>query len=158
MDAPGHYYPLFFHDEAVALAAGHRPCGECRPEALISFIAAWKAGHRIKQHERVPLIEIDRACHQSRLSEQRRRRIASLSDTPEGAFIFAPEIDHRPILVASGYLWPWQHGGYEQPIAWRGIKAEVILLTPEPMIAALRMGYASIVASNLHLEIAAPAK
>ena len=27
--APGHYTELFFLDEAVALAAGHRPCGEC---------------------------------------------------------------------------------------------------------------------------------
>ncbi|MEO6299829.1 MAG: hypothetical protein ABIO62_09385, partial [Paracoccaceae bacterium] len=27
---PGHYTELFFLDEAVALAAGHRPCAECR--------------------------------------------------------------------------------------------------------------------------------
>lgn len=29
---PGTYTELFFLDEAVALAAGHRPCGECRRE------------------------------------------------------------------------------------------------------------------------------
>jgi methylphosphotriester-DNA--protein-cysteine methyltransferase len=28
--APNHDTPLFFLDEAVALAAGHRPCAECR--------------------------------------------------------------------------------------------------------------------------------
>ena len=27
---PNRWTPLFFHDEAVAFAAGHRPCGECR--------------------------------------------------------------------------------------------------------------------------------
>jgi hypothetical protein len=55
MDEPGHYYPLFFHDETVALAAGHRPCGECRPDALTAFMAAWKAGHGIAAHEWVSL-------------------------------------------------------------------------------------------------------
>lgn len=33
---PGHYTELFFLDEATALAAGHRPCGACRPEALLA--------------------------------------------------------------------------------------------------------------------------
>jgi hypothetical protein len=28
--APGRYTELFFLDEATALAAGHRPCAECR--------------------------------------------------------------------------------------------------------------------------------
>ncbi|MET0965067.1 MAG: hypothetical protein ABWZ02_01645, partial [Nakamurella sp.] len=28
--APGHYTVLFFYDEAVSLAAGHRPCALCR--------------------------------------------------------------------------------------------------------------------------------
>ena len=28
--APNHYTQLFFLDEALALAAGHRPCAECR--------------------------------------------------------------------------------------------------------------------------------
>ncbi len=30
---PGRYTHLFFLDEATALAAGHRPCGECRQKA-----------------------------------------------------------------------------------------------------------------------------
>src|SRR5580658_8982867 len=34
---PGHYTELFFLDEATALAAGHRPCAECRrPRFLAS--------------------------------------------------------------------------------------------------------------------------
>jgi hypothetical protein len=32
---------LFFLDEAVALAAGHRPCFRCRREAAEAFRAAW---------------------------------------------------------------------------------------------------------------------
>lgn len=34
---PGKYTELFFLDEATALAAGHRPCFECRREAAQAF-------------------------------------------------------------------------------------------------------------------------
>ncbi len=37
----GHYAELFFRDEATALAAGHRPCAECRRERLNAFCNAW---------------------------------------------------------------------------------------------------------------------
>src|SRR5690606_30655602 len=39
---PGRYTELFFLDEATALAAGHRPCGECRRADLRRFGAAWR--------------------------------------------------------------------------------------------------------------------
>jgi len=42
--APGKYTELFFLDEATALAAGHRPCGDCRAERLVEFERAWAAG------------------------------------------------------------------------------------------------------------------
>ena len=42
--APGKYTELFFLDEATALAAGHRPCGDCRAERLDEFKRAWAAG------------------------------------------------------------------------------------------------------------------
>ena len=38
---PGQYTELFFLDEATALAAGHRPCAECRRERYKQFLAAW---------------------------------------------------------------------------------------------------------------------
>jgi hypothetical protein len=38
---PHHYTFLFFHDEAVSFAAGHRPCAECRREAYSAYRAAW---------------------------------------------------------------------------------------------------------------------
>ncbi|MGH8965176.1 MAG: hypothetical protein ACRDXB_07575, partial [Actinomycetes bacterium] len=34
---PGRWTPVFFLDDAVALAAGHRPCGECRYAAYRSY-------------------------------------------------------------------------------------------------------------------------
>jgi hypothetical protein len=41
--APGHFTVLFFHDEAVALAAGHRPCALCRRDAYDAYRQAWVA-------------------------------------------------------------------------------------------------------------------
>src|SRR3954447_10743844 len=34
---PHHYTFLYFHDEAVSLAAGHRPCAECRRAAYDAY-------------------------------------------------------------------------------------------------------------------------
>ncbi len=35
--APGNYSELFFLDEATALSAGHRPCGQCQRERYRLF-------------------------------------------------------------------------------------------------------------------------
>ena len=42
---PNRYTELFFLDEATALAAGHRPCAECRHARFIAFCHAWKLVH-----------------------------------------------------------------------------------------------------------------
>src|ERR1700749_1963570 len=41
---PHHFTWLYFHDEAVSLAAGHRPCGECRRSDYNAYRTAWAAG------------------------------------------------------------------------------------------------------------------
>ena len=40
---PNRYTELFFLDEATALAAGHRPCFECRRRDALRFAEAWRA-------------------------------------------------------------------------------------------------------------------
>ncbi len=42
---PNHYTVLFFLDEAVALAAGHRPCAECRRGAYNTYRTLWAETH-----------------------------------------------------------------------------------------------------------------
>ena len=42
---PGRWTPLFFWDEAVALAAGHRPCALCRHGDFVRWSDAWAAAH-----------------------------------------------------------------------------------------------------------------
>jgi len=41
MMQPNRYTELFFLDEATALAAGHRPCFECRRRDAEHFAALW---------------------------------------------------------------------------------------------------------------------
>ena len=45
--APDRYTELFFLDEATALAAGHRPCFECRRKSYNAFVDAWAVGNGI---------------------------------------------------------------------------------------------------------------
>src|SRR5271154_2576907 len=42
---PGRLTELYFLDEATALAAGHRPCGECRYRDYQEFKRCWAAAH-----------------------------------------------------------------------------------------------------------------
>ena len=80
---------LFFLDEAVALAAGHRPCFFCRRADAQAFQAAWgkaKGGQ-------APLApEIDAVLHQERL-DRGRKRVHAISDPvaelPDGAVVVA---------------------------------------------------------------------
>ena len=43
---PGRYTALFFYDEAVAFAAGHRPCAECRHADYERYRDAWESASR----------------------------------------------------------------------------------------------------------------
>src|SRR5579883_3295915 len=48
--APNRYTELFFLDEATGLAAGHRPCFECRRGRFLAFRDAWAAGNSARPH------------------------------------------------------------------------------------------------------------
>ena len=61
--SPGTYTELFFLDEAVALSAGHRPCGECRRSQYRSYMDA------VNQGSEEPLDgpkDLDRRLNESR--------------------------------------------------------------------------------------------
>src|SRR5579863_4495469 len=45
---PGSYTELFFLDEATALAAGHRPCCECRRQDYQRFQYYWQKAFGLK--------------------------------------------------------------------------------------------------------------
>ena len=66
--APGRYTELFFLDEATGLAAGHRPCSECRRGRFLAFRDAWAAGNgRAVPPEMIQAGTIDDRLHAERV-------------------------------------------------------------------------------------------
>ena len=132
---PNGYTRLFFLDEATALAAGHRPCAECRRAAFNAFMAA--AAPDLPGPPRAPVL--DAQLHGQRLDRRRCRATyeARLADLPDATFIAA---DDGAALVLGGRLYPWTFDGYARPRAADGA-ARVTVLTPRLTVAALSRGY-----------------
>lgn len=137
---PGRWTPLFFWDEAVALAAGHRPCSLCRHADFVRWMDAWE----LATGERPRVDPMDRRLHEDRVVDrgQRRHRVP-WSAMPIGAFV---AVDGHAALVRADQLVPWQprSEGYGRPTARpRAGTAEV--LTPRSTVAVLQHGYAPVI-------------
>lgn len=136
---------LFFLDEAVALAAGHRPCFYCRRQDAEAFRAAWAEG----RSEALPLApEMDGVLHTERL-DRGRKRVHPIpgpaSKFPDGAVITA---DGAAYTLARGRAFRWTEQGYGPG---RKIPHAAGLLTPPSALLAMRAGYRP----RLHPDIAA---
>lgn len=134
---PGHYTELFFLDEATALAAGHRPCAECRRERFDAFRRSLAGSN--PPHSAV---EIDSQLHAERLTPDGSKRLvpATLDDLPDGVFILLPGRERTPFLVWRDGLLLWAPAGYRSRIDRpRGVIVDV--LTPELTVRAIRCGY-----------------
>ncbi len=128
---------LFFLDEAVAMAAGHRPCGYCRRKDYARFGEAWQ----VATGQPASAKEMDRKLHAARIirgTRQQRRYEAPIDRLPSGAMIMH---DGDPCLVSSDALHPYQRHSYGAAIK-RPRSSLVTVLTPEPMIDVLRAGFA----------------
>jgi hypothetical protein len=136
---PGRWTALFFLDEATALAAGHRPCAECRWADYRRFQDAFLAarpGHAAGADA------MDRTLHAARVRDRRTGRTheALVATLPQGTFV---EVAGRPWLVGDGELLAWTPAGYTQrrPLP----PGQVTVLTPAPTVAAIRAGYVALV-------------
>jgi hypothetical protein len=134
---PGRLTWLFFQDEAVAFAAGHRPCALCRREAYNTFRAAWGDGGAAT----LPLHgEIDGTLHAERLvagTRSRRTHRVDFAQLPDGAFVL---LDGVPALVYGGSLVAWSVDGYGEARR-RPRRGEAEVLTPPSTVAVLGAGY-----------------
>ncbi|HXL92768.1 MAG TPA: hypothetical protein VN969_27875 [Streptosporangiaceae bacterium] len=138
---------LYFLDEATALAAGHRPCGECRYRDYQEFKRCWAAAHGGP----LPRVaDIDTRLHADRLlapvggsvrrdrfagASVRRRYRAAVSELPDGAMV---SVDSAAFLVLGGRLLRWSAGGYLGVLEPAG---EADVITPLATVAALAAGY-----------------
>jgi hypothetical protein len=135
---PGRFTELFFLDEATALAAGHRPCAECRREDYDRFAAKWLDLHGERGAD-----TIDVRLHDERfdpVTRTHRLHTARLDELPDGAFV----LDRgTPKLVHGDGLLTWTPGGYTRREPRRG--DTVTLITPPSLVEVLRPGWDSAV-------------
>lgn len=140
-DDPECYTPLFFTDEAVALAAGHRPCGSCRPDAYYHWLAIWKYLTGASKFERVKADTMDADLHRRRMAARRKAPVTlRLEEVAEGAFVVVPTPTLLPALLWRGSLWPWEEGHYGAPIDAGGA-ARDMLVTPRLGFRFLQCGF-----------------
>ncbi len=133
---PGRFTELFFLDEATALAAGHRPCAECRRADYVRFLDAWP-GPTARKDLRAD--DVDRVLHAERVAEGGRKRIhpGRMSGLPDGAMVAE---DGRAWLVLGDELLAWSPFGYDDRRA-RPRSGTANVLTPPSILAAIRAGY-----------------
>lgn len=130
--SPHRYTELFFLDEAVALAAGHRPCAECRRPRFNAFRDAWGVTG-------ISADAMDLELHPARIDKQKHKVTYSerLGSLPDGTLV---GIDGGAFLVWRSALHRWSVGGYFERVAIPGDR-EVTVLTPAPIVRCLRNGY-----------------
>ena len=130
--SPGRYTELFFLDEAVAFAAGHRPCAECRRARFNAFKNAWQRGPAGAD-------EIDVELQRARIDHQKRKVTYNeqLKQLPNGCFV---EIEGSAYLVRGDELLLWTPEGYTSKMS-RPKELIVRVLTPRPFVQCFRRGY-----------------
>jgi hypothetical protein len=158
---PGSYTELFFLDEAVALAAGHRPCAECRSHDYRRFREAWAQS---VPDASLSAEAIDARLHADRLAGRslgssrrsspqhsvadsilsppavrvpaRRTYTADVADVPDGVYI---DVDGRAWLLWDRGMLAWSPSGYRERRSRPD--AEVTVVTPRCIVEVIRAGY-----------------
>jgi hypothetical protein len=136
-DVWGRFYTeLFFLDEPTALAAGHRPCFECRRKDAEAFAEAWRKAHRLPMRPYAD--EMDDVLHGERLQGRAKRLHRRKIDTlPDGAFV---ALEGEACAIRGDALLRWTPQGYDvRKPRPRGVTIDV--LTPPAILTVLSEGY-----------------
>jgi hypothetical protein len=160
---PHRWTHLYFHDEAVSFAAGHRPCAECRRDSYRAYQQAWAADLITARNNKVITArsasgpstpvpasghgapvpgakQMNAVLHSERIVPgTHRRRLHELpwAALPDGTFVLE---DGQPALVLGDAVVPWTTEGYgaRRP---RPEAATATVITPPSTVAVLRAGY-----------------
>lgn len=145
--APGRYTELFFLDEATALAAGHRPCAECRREDYRRLTALWAQLHpgqrgadAIDAQLHTERLDLHRQ-HGANAGHPRRLHAARFEDLPDGSFVLHAG---EAFLVRGAALRRWTPGGYDTALP-RPAGGPALVITPPSLVALLRARWTPVV-------------
>ncbi len=140
--APGIWTPVFFLDDAVALAAGHRPCGECRRHSYRAYQAAVSlatgADERLGAGELNRRLAAERLRRGSGLDRAADRRLwtADVATLPPGTVVV---LDGNAHLLGGGHVQRFSFAGWGQPTDLP--TGPVDVLTPPTSVLALGHGF-----------------
>ncbi|MFN0262529.1 hypothetical protein ACKTEK_01505 [Tepidamorphus sp. 3E244] len=131
------YTELFFHDEASALAAGHRPCFECRRHEAVKFADAVRRAFGLTATPDAGWM--DERLHAERLVPPRERRtVVPESRLPDGTVVASAD---RAFVISGGEAYPWLDFGWgPQPVS-PALLSDLRLVTPPLALGALDAGY-----------------
>ena len=139
---PHAWTELFFLDEAAALAAGHRPCAECRRDDYRRFRDLWE------RHVSSPASAdaMDAILHRERIDGRAKRTHRDdASGLPDGAYV---AFDGAAWLVYGKHLYAWSDAGYTSR---RTIfEGAIDVLTPPAIVTLLRAGYEPAIHSSVN--------
>ncbi|GAB4063548.1 hypothetical protein GCM10028777_07010 [Angustibacter speluncae] len=141
--APHRWTPLFLLDDAVALAAGHRPCARCRREPYREYRAA--VGLALRRPDPLGAGDLD-----ARLASERLRRgrgldragdrltwTAPARDLPDGTVVVR---EGAARLLLGDRSLAFGSDGWHAPAARPA--GDVVVLTPPTSVLALGNGFA----------------
>ncbi|HEY5981739.1 MAG TPA: hypothetical protein VIT41_19095 [Microlunatus sp.] len=136
--------PLFFLDDAVALAAGHRPCALCRRPAYHAYRVA--VGLSLEAPSPLRSTELDRRLGAERLRRGRGLDRASdritwrapFAELPDGTVVI--DRDGTALLVRGDQLRSFTFAGWGPP-SDRPTHGMATVLTPPTSYAALTFGF-----------------
>jgi hypothetical protein len=135
---PNRWTPIFFLDDAVALAAGHRPCATCRPDMYRAYRDAVDPALRAVELDRQ--LTTERLRRGSGIARGRDRKTwrADLESLPGGTVIIGADGQAR--LVLADRMLTFSFGGWTRPEA-RTATDVVEVLTPPTSVRALANGF-----------------
>jgi hypothetical protein len=131
---PTRYTPLFFLDEAVALAAGHRPCAECRWNAYNTYRTRWAETHG----GTMPYAkDMDTQLHRERTEGAGHR--APWDSLPDGVFVAT---HNGPAVVVGDQVavWDREDNIYRDKLP-RPRAGTTLVTTPQCTVDVVRAGY-----------------
>lgn len=129
---------LFFLDEVTAMAAGHRPCFECRREKAKEFADCFGKAFGVA---RPKVAEMDGRLHSERLASGGKALnldSGGLAALPAGAMVLQGD---RTYARDIGGFRRWSFDGYGKASR---VSLPASLVTAPTMIAVLRAGYAPV--------------
>jgi hypothetical protein len=139
LDAPRVWTPLFFLDDAVALAAGHRPCATCRRADYLAYrdaVSGQGPPLRARELDRRLAAERLRRGRGLRRAKDRLLWRAATDELPVGTVIV---VEGRPHLLTASAIQPFAFAGWGEP---RERPLGIVdVLTPPTSVAALAGGF-----------------